>query len=73
MKLYMHRITVHDVVPPSPELVLESDDREQLKRKAESLAREIAPDEDLAWVYEGNDRGYAELRVQDQYRFVVRP
>jgi len=72
MKLYKEFITSKNVIPPKPEFIMESENREELKRKAGTLARKHGLLEYM-WVFEGNDRGYTELVVENKYRFVIRP
>ena len=72
MKLYKELITPENVMTPKPELIMESGNREELKRKAETIAREYGLLEYM-WVFEGNDREYTELVVETKYRFVIRP
>lgn len=72
MKLYKLLITPDSVIPPEPEFIMESEDRDVLKRKAEALAREYGVLE-FVWVFEGNDQGYTELTLDDQCRLIIRP
>ena len=72
MKLYKELITPENVIPPNSELIMESGNREELKRKAETLAQEHGLLEYM-WSFEGNDRGYTELLVKNKYRFVIKP
>jgi len=73
MKLFKELITADDVMPPSPEFIMESTDRDKLKRKAETLARDQYGLLQFMWVYEGNDTGYTDLIVENRCRFVIRP
>jgi len=73
MKLSKEFITPNDVMPPPPEFIMESTDREKLKRKAEALAREEYELLEFMWGFEGNDTGYTELTVENQCRFVIKP
>lgn len=72
MKLYKELITPENIIPPNPELIMESRNREELKRKAETLAREHGLLEYM-WAFEGNDSGYTELVIEDKFKFVIRP
>lgn len=73
MKLYKILITPTDTIPPEPELIMESEDREVLKRKAEGFARASYGLLEFLWVFDGNDQGYTELTINGKCRFVVRP
>jgi len=73
MKLYKEIITPENVIPPEAEFIMESQDRDELKQKARLLAaRDYGPKE-FIWDFEGNDKGYTQLVVNSQYRFVIRP
>jgi hypothetical protein len=71
MKLYKELLTPDDVVPPKAEFIMESENRDELKRKAERLA---GISNDLMWVFKGKeeDSDYAYLVVDEKYRFVIR-
>jgi hypothetical protein len=73
MKLYKVLITPENSIPSEPEFILESENRDVLKRKAEALAGESYGVLEFAWVFQGNDQGYTELTVDDRCRFVVMP
>ena len=72
MKLYRVLITPDNAIPSEPEFIMESENRDALKRKAEALTRESCGVLEFAWVFEGNDQGYTELTIYDQCRFVIR-
>jgi hypothetical protein len=73
MKLYKVLITPDNAIPSEPEFIMESENRDVLKRKAEALAKESYSVLEFVWVFEGDDQGYTELTIDDQCRFVVRP
>ena len=73
MKLYKILITPEGAMSSEPELIMEADGRDVLKRKAEALARDSYGVSEFMWVFEGNDERYTELTIDGQCRYVVRP
>ena len=73
MKLYKEIITPEDVIPPEPELIMESPKRDELKQKATLLAVRDCGLNNFVWEFEDNDKGYTQLVVGNQCRFVIRP
>jgi hypothetical protein len=72
MKLYKHLLTAPDAVSQDPELIMESENRDTLKRKVESL---IPAAIGLGWVFMGRqekDSDYEELTINEECRFVIR-
>ncbi len=65
-------ITSDNAIPPDPDLIMESEDTDDLKRRAEALALEFYGLLEFVW-FEGSVQDYMELTVDDQCRFVVRP
>lgn len=72
MKLYKVLITNENVIPTEPELIMESENRDALKRKAEALAEEYYGLLEFLWVFGENDQVDLELTIDDQCKFVVR-
>lgn len=72
MKLFKILITPIDEFPSDPVLIMESEDIDELKRKAELLARELYNFSDYLWVFGENKKDYMELTIEDQYRFVIK-
>lgn len=72
MKLYKVIITPENVIPPQPEFIMESQDRDELKHKAKLLAVRDYCFEEPVWDFEGDDKGYTQLVVNNQCRFVIR-
>lgn len=72
MKLYKVLITPDNAIPSEPEFIMESEDRDALKREAEALAREAYGLLDFCWVFEGNNQGRTELTMSHRCKFVVR-
>jgi hypothetical protein len=56
-----------------PEFIMEADDRDVLKRKAEALASASYGVSEFMWIFEGKDQGYTELTIDGQCKYVVRP
>ena len=71
MKLYKILITPANAITSPPELIMESEDRQILKRQAEGLASASYGLLEFLWVFEGNDQGYTELTIDGKCRFVV--
>ncbi|TMH39051.1 MAG: hypothetical protein E6H56_13560 [Betaproteobacteria bacterium] len=71
MRLYKELLTPDNVVPPKAEFIMESKNRDELKRKAERLA---AISNDLMWGFVGKieDPDYEYLIVDEKYRFVIK-
>jgi hypothetical protein len=72
MKLFKIIITPIDVVPPDPDFIMESEDIEELRRRAESIAKEQYHLSDLVWVFGEKEQNYMELTVEDECRLVIR-
>jgi hypothetical protein len=72
MKLYKEIITPENAIPPQPEFIMESQDRDELKHKAKSFAARDYGLKELVWDFEGDDKGYTQLVVNNQCRFVIR-
>jgi len=73
MKLYKEIITPENVIPPQAEFIMEYQNRDGLKQKARSLAARDYGLKEFVWDFEGNDKGYTQLVVNGQCRFVIRP
>jgi hypothetical protein len=72
MKLYKELLTPDNVVPPKAEFIMESENRDKLKREAERLT---ALTNDLLWVFKGKgekNSDYEYLEVDEKYRFVIK-
>jgi len=72
VKLYKILINPENEFPSEPELIMTSDDRDYLKRRAEAMARATYGIIEFIWVFEGNDKDYTELNIDNQCKFVVR-
>jgi hypothetical protein len=72
MKLYKQPITPEDI-PSEPHLITDAGDRDALKREAEALAKRDYGMVEFAWTFTDADRGYTELTVDGECRYVVRP
>jgi hypothetical protein len=74
MKLYKEGTVPEDQVPPEPILIAESDDLEELKRKAEDMARDSG-EPDLVWdvINDPQQEIIMQLPVyEDSYRLFIR-
>jgi hypothetical protein len=72
MKLYKVLITTENAIPSEPEFIMESENRDALKRKAEAFAEEYYGVLEFLWVFGENDQVDMELTIYDQCKFVVR-
>jgi hypothetical protein len=73
MKLYKILTTPEDAIPSEPEFIMEADDQDILKRKAEALARASYGMSEFMWSFGDDEKGYTELTIDGQCRFVVEP
>ena len=64
MKLYVFLLNVDDGALLEPELVMESEDRDALKERAQELAKEICEADDPTLVWQAGSDGDEELLVE---------
>ena len=73
MRLVKEFITPSDVVTPPEEQLHESNDRDELKRIAESIARGMPEASDAMWDHDDIVRDRISLNVSPDFHLVIKP